>query len=45
VHIAHRLLDEGLFDTVQAAPVLRGGGRTDYFEIQHCNLFRMPQPV
>lgn len=44
VHIAHRLLRNGLYDTVAAAPVLRGGGRTDYFQIQRDALFRMPQP-
>lgn len=45
VHIAHRLLRKGLYDTVAAAPVLRGGGRTDYFQIQRDALFRMPQPA
>lgn len=45
VHIAHRLLCQGLYDTAGAAPVLRGGGRTDYFEIQRQALFRMLQPA
>jgi flavin reductase (DIM6/NTAB) family NADH-FMN oxidoreductase RutF len=45
VHIAHRLLCRGLYDTVAAAPVLRGGGRTDYFQIQREALFRMLQPA
>ena len=44
VHIAHCLLDEGLFVTTAAVPVLRGGGRTDYFEIGADALFRMAQP-
>lgn len=44
VHIAHQLLDEGLFVTTAAVPVLRGGGRTDYFEIGAGALFRMAQP-
>lgn len=45
VHIAHRLLRQGVYDTAGAAPVLRGGGRTDYFEIQRQALFRMLQPA
>lgn len=45
VHIAHRLLHKGLYDTAAAAPVLRGGGRTDYFQIQRDALFRMAQPA
>lgn len=45
VHIAHRLLCQGLYDTTGAVPVLRGGGRTDYFQIQREALFRILQPV
>ncbi|MHB1587887.1 MAG: flavin reductase family protein [Acidiferrobacteraceae bacterium] len=45
VHIAHHLLRDGLYVIADAAPVLRGGGRTDYFEIQPGALFRMNQPA
>ena len=45
VHIARHLLREGVYDTSAADPVLRGGGRTDYFVIQRDALFRMPQPA
>lgn len=45
VHIAQRLLRQGIYDTTGAAPVLRGGGRTDYFQIQREALFRMLQPA
>jgi hypothetical protein len=44
VHIARHLLDAGIYVTAAAAPVLRGGGRTDYFEIDSATLFRMAQP-
>lgn len=44
VHIARHLLDAGIYVTAAAAPVMRGGGRTDYFEIGSSALFRMPQP-
>ena len=45
VHIAHRLLSRGLYDTAEAVPVLRGGGRTDYFQLRPDALFRMQQPL
>ena len=44
VHIAPHLLREGLYVTTAAAPVVRGGGRTDYFEIGSGALFRLAQP-
>ncbi len=44
VHIAHHLLDAGIYVTAAAGPVLRGGGRTDYFAIDPSSLFRMAQP-
>lgn len=45
VHIARHLLDAGIYVTAAAAPVMRGGGRTDYFEIGSSALFRMTQPA
>lgn len=44
VHIARNMLDAGIYVTAAAMPVMRGGGRTDYFEIGSSALFRMAQP-
>ena len=44
VHIAKRLLKEGVYQTAEAAPVLRGGGPADYFQITPEQLFRMRRP-
>ena len=42
VHIARRLLKDGVYDTAAAQPVLRGGGPADYFELGA--LFKMYRP-
>lgn len=44
VHIAKHLLQDGVYQTAQAQPVLRGGGAADYFEITPQQLFRMGRP-
>lgn len=44
VHIARHMLDAGIYVTATASPVMRGGGRTDYFEIGSPSLFKMAQP-
>lgn len=44
VHIARHLLKDGVYDTAAAAPILRGGGPADYFEIAGDSLFRMRRP-
>lgn len=44
VHIDQRLIVDGRYDTVAAAPILRGGGGGDYFEIGAAALFRMKRP-
>lgn len=44
VHVARRLLVQGVYDTAAAAPILRGGGPGDYFEVQPQALFRMRRP-
>ena len=44
VHIARRLLKDGIYDTAAAQPILRGGGPADYFEITPDNLFKMFRP-
>jgi flavin reductase (DIM6/NTAB) family NADH-FMN oxidoreductase RutF len=44
VHIAKRLIFDGVYQTAAASPVLRGGGPADYFEIGAQQLFRMGRP-
>ena len=44
VHIDEALLDEGVYQTGRARPIMRGGGTADYFEVSEANLFRMARP-
>jgi flavin reductase (DIM6/NTAB) family NADH-FMN oxidoreductase RutF len=44
VHIARRLLVDGIYDTAAAQPILRAGGPADYFAITPDNRFRMFRP-
>jgi flavin reductase (DIM6/NTAB) family NADH-FMN oxidoreductase RutF len=44
VHIAQRLLKDGVYDTAHAGHVLRGGGPADYFTIGPEQLFRLFRP-
>ena len=44
VHIAERLLKDGIYDTAEAGHVLRGGGPADYFLIGPEQLFQMARP-
>jgi len=44
VHIARRLLVDGVYDTAAAEPVLRGGGPADYFAISAAQGFKMHRP-
>jgi len=44
VHIAQRLLVNGVYDTAQAEHVLRGGGPADYFSVGPEQLFKMFRP-
>ena len=44
VHIDTELLPEGSYDTTKAAPILRGDGPADYFEITKQALFKMYRP-
>lgn len=44
VHIRKDMLVDGIYDTVKARPVLRGGGLTDYFEIIEASRFAMRKP-
>jgi flavin reductase (DIM6/NTAB) family NADH-FMN oxidoreductase RutF len=45
VHIAKRLIKDGIFQTAQAELVLRGGGPADYFQLGPEQLFRMWRPT
>lgn len=44
VHIASRMLNEGIYNTASAEHVLRGGGPADYFSPGPESLFRMVRP-
>ncbi len=44
VHIAKSMLRDGVYDTAAAEPILRGGGRGDYFGITREQYFEMPRP-
>ena len=44
VHIALRLLKDGVYDTANAEHVLRGGGPADYFTVGPEQLFKMYRP-
>lgn len=44
VHIREDMLVDGVYDTVRARPVLRGGGLADYFEIIEACRFAMRKP-
>lgn len=44
IHIEKRLVEDGVYDTVRAEPILRGGGPLDYFTIGEEQRFRMARP-
>jgi flavin reductase (DIM6/NTAB) family NADH-FMN oxidoreductase RutF len=44
VHIDSAFILEGVYDTVAASPILRGGGPGDYFSIRPSALFVMLRP-
>jgi flavin reductase (DIM6/NTAB) family NADH-FMN oxidoreductase RutF len=44
VHIDAALLNDGVYDTAAAQPILRGGGPADYFSIGPDQLFKMFRP-
>ena len=45
VHIDRKLVTDGVYDTVAARPILRGGGLADYFEVSNETLFQMRRPA
>ena len=44
VHIDPAMLDDGVYVTARAQPIVRGGGTGDYFEITEDRLFTMRRP-
>ena len=44
IHIDETLLDDGIYQTARPAPVARGGGPADYFEITQDRLFKLRRP-
>ena len=44
VHIAEEFLENGIYMTTKANPILRGGGPADYFTIGAEQLFKMNRP-
>ncbi len=44
VHIDHDLIEDGVYQTAKAHPILRGGGPADYFEITQDRRFLMRRP-
>jgi flavin reductase (DIM6/NTAB) family NADH-FMN oxidoreductase RutF len=44
VHIDKALLQDGVYQTAEARPIVRAGRRGDYFEITPEALFEMPRP-
>jgi flavin reductase (DIM6/NTAB) family NADH-FMN oxidoreductase RutF len=44
VHIDNALIENGIYQTARAQPIVRGGGPADYFEITQDRLFQMHRP-
>ena len=44
VHIDTAMLEDGVYRTARARPIMRGGGPADYFDVTEANLFRMWRP-
>ncbi|CAN5405412.1 flavin reductase family protein [soil metagenome] len=44
IHIDSSLIEDGIYQTAKARPIVRGGGPADYFEITEDRLFRMRRP-
>ena len=44
VHIVEALIEDGIYQTTLAEPVMRGGGPSDYFGITEANRFQLSRP-
>jgi flavin reductase (DIM6/NTAB) family NADH-FMN oxidoreductase RutF len=45
VHIDKRMIQDGVYQTALARPIVRAGRRGDYFEIKPDAMFEMPRPA
>jgi flavin reductase (DIM6/NTAB) family NADH-FMN oxidoreductase RutF len=45
IHIDKRLIKDGIYDTVAARPIARGGGPADYFSVEESVRFKMTRPT
>ncbi len=45
IHIDTAMLDNGVYQTARARPIMRGGGPADYFSIAEEQLLRMRRPA
>jgi flavin reductase (DIM6/NTAB) family NADH-FMN oxidoreductase RutF len=45
IHIDRRLIVDGVYDSVAARPIARGGGPTDYFAVEESVRFHMRRPT
>jgi flavin reductase (DIM6/NTAB) family NADH-FMN oxidoreductase RutF len=45
VHIDKRLIEDGVYQTAAARPIVRAGRRGDYFEIRPDAMFEMVRPA
>ena len=45
IHIDKRLIKDGIYDTVAAHPIARGGGPADYFAVEESVRFKMSRPT
>ena len=44
IHIATAMIENGIYQTARARPILRGGGPVDYFEVTEGARFEMRRP-
>jgi flavin reductase (DIM6/NTAB) family NADH-FMN oxidoreductase RutF len=44
IHIMKSLIEDGIYQTTRAEPVMRGGGPSDYFAITEANRFQLSRP-
>jgi flavin reductase (DIM6/NTAB) family NADH-FMN oxidoreductase RutF len=45
IHIDKRVIVDGVYDSVAAKPIARGGGPTDYFAVEESVRFHMKRPT
>ena len=45
IHLDPTMIEDGVWQTARARPILRGGGPADYFAVTEDQLFRMRRPA